>query len=358
MRRMNLRRITFAVNVPSFAQIRIGWISLWVVLLLWINTGYSAAQATPMVSCRLSSASVGVGGPFELFLEVQNVQNFYGYELSLLYDPSLVELVDADPDREGVNAQLGDFLQPDFLVLNEIYEPGEFLLNLTQVDPTLARSGNGLLAQILVAGRSEDMATFTLADVALYSASGDEIPHQLQNCALQVGNVAPPTVTPTEATATPVPATAVVATATPAPPMAAMATGAPSTSTPVLQLWLPLVVAQAIPVQDDLAQRDPASNVVEESTATTIPQPEVITSTPVPLLVAALPLLATPTPSVSWAALPPSGLAPNHQSLSTAYTLAEQNLMVLLLCLSAAGVAGIGFLGLIASVLLIGLRSL
>jgi hypothetical protein len=57
-----------------------------------------------------------------------------------------------------------------------------------------------------------------------------------------------------------------------------------------------------------------------------------------------------------WALLPPSGLAPNRQSPSTAYMLAEQNLVVMLLCLSAVGVAGAGFLGLIASVLLVGLR--
>jgi hypothetical protein len=47
MRRMNLRRIAFAVNAPGSSQIRVRWIALWVVLLLWISTGYSAAQATP-----------------------------------------------------------------------------------------------------------------------------------------------------------------------------------------------------------------------------------------------------------------------------------------------------------------------
>jgi hypothetical protein len=220
-------------------RFRVWWIIYCVTILGWPGSGHSAAQAGVLtLSCHLPSASVPVAGQTELFLEIQNVQNLYGYELVLRYDPTLIEFVDAEPLREGVNTQLSNFLSPDFVVLNDIDPPGELWLNLTQIDPTAARSGSSPLARAIVTGLQDGIANFTITDLILYDVAGNEIPYQVQNCALQVGpppsptesptlppgtpTLAPPTTTPTQApptvAAVDTSISTVVPTATPAPP--------------------------------------------------------------------------------------------------------------------------------------------
>ena len=84
------------------------------------------------------------GGQADLFLEVQNVKDLYGYEFTLRYAADVVEFSDADPKGALKYLQLGDFLSPDFRMFDDTNRPGEFWLNVTQLAPAPARSGNGL----------------------------------------------------------------------------------------------------------------------------------------------------------------------------------------------------------------------
>ena len=223
-----------ATNLLQRFWMRGGALLCWALLLLWTNPGHSVAQATlPVLACRLSASTVAMGGQVELFVEVRDVQNFYGYELSLLYDATRIEFVDADPTREAVNAQMGDFLSLDFLVLNDIYTPGEFLLNLSQIAPTPARSGSGLLARAVLVGRGAGAVSFTFADVFFYDANGEEMQVDIQGCSLQVGEGgAAPASTPTEtATATALP-TEAPATPTPVTPTATFTAQPTATTQP------------------------------------------------------------------------------------------------------------------------------
>ena len=47
-------------------------------------------------------------------IEVVDVKNLYGTQLELTYDPSLVEVVDADPDTPGTQVRLGTVWVPSY----------------------------------------------------------------------------------------------------------------------------------------------------------------------------------------------------------------------------------------------------
>ena len=300
------------------------WLTACCALVgIWLGTGHSAAQeGVPTLSCRLPSAPITVGGQAEVFLEIQNVQNLYGYELVLRYDSTLIEFVDADPAREGVNTQLSNFLSPDFLVLNDVDPPGELWLNLMQIDPTPARSGSSPLARAIVTGRQDGIVNFSVTDLILYDVAGNEIPYQIQNCALQVGTPPSPTATVTLPAATP---TLALAPDTPtAIPM--------DTSTETAVQAPPTVAASATPVPAVIPTAAPTtgaapptpSQPTASSTATSLPVPPAAVS-PVTAVASAATATVLPTPIAAGAValtVAPSVPVPVAPAASTlAYTL-------------------------------------
>lgn len=80
---------------------------------------------------------------------VFNVSNLCGYELHLGFDPSVLQVVDMDPVRTGINIAPGDFVSPDFVPLNESSNiTGTVSIGVIQVgrDP---QSGDGRLASVM-----------------------------------------------------------------------------------------------------------------------------------------------------------------------------------------------------------------
>lgn len=158
-----------------------------------------AQNTMPTVSCQVANEQIAVGGWTELTLKIENVTDFYGYSLTLRYDPTLTEIRDGDANREGVNAKLGGFVQPDFLSLNDVIEPGQLWLDLMQLGQTKAVSGNGVLSTILLQGLKNGSLDFAIVNVTLYDLNGTEIPYKIKNCTLEIAGqpVSTPTTTAT-----------------------------------------------------------------------------------------------------------------------------------------------------------------
>ncbi len=348
-------------------------------LLLWLGSSRSAAQAQlPIVTCRVTPVSIAVGNQAELSLDVENVQGLNGYELKLTYDPGVVEFKDADPDRELVNVRLGDFVSPDFLVLNDIEQPGELLLSLTQLGHSPARSGKGTLADAALIGRRIGRADFKVADVILYDINGSEIEHQVQNCSVEITQgpppsaaetqpaATPPLTPPSEASISPVPAATSTATTPPSPanqPQPA-ATAAPA-GTPTLVLTATIAPASVVvaPSTTALTLSLPyISNAIDESAGQApVPPTEhqkTATAEPAATIVAGeqvmLPLVApgttqqtataTPTPQPTAQLDTPAPIT--HQQLQLSGLTGPTISLAWLFPLGFT-LAGLGFLGLI-----------
>jgi hypothetical protein len=103
-------------------------------------------------------------------IRVEDVSDLYGADIIVTFDPRVVRVIDADPAKAGVQVQQGPFLDPGFTVYNFAdNEAGMVRFTMTQLNPSPAKSGNGVLFYIKLRainpGRSaikitkDDMAT-------------------------------------------------------------------------------------------------------------------------------------------------------------------------------------------------------
>ena len=119
----------------------------------------SAGQST-VVRPNPLLASAAVGESVVVTLYVQDVQNLYGADIGLSFDPAVLEVVDANPSVAGMQIQpLDTFLKPDFVVTAKacnVVDPadpdcavaGRVRYVATQVNPSLPASGSGPLAAV------------------------------------------------------------------------------------------------------------------------------------------------------------------------------------------------------------------
>lgn len=199
-----------------------------------LNQAWVSAQQPTTLRCRLENTTINTDEETIFVLDVLDVSNLYGYELNLTFGAAHVHIEDADPDKAGINLAIGDFILPDFVVVNTAdNSTGKIRLALTQLSPSTAVSGSGELARATIKGVSAGITNFTFTDAVLSDPEGKAIPVQLQNCSLQVteGGTATPTITPTATStstgaSTPTPSITPTATAT--------VTGTPPTPTPTM----------------------------------------------------------------------------------------------------------------------------
>jgi len=207
-------------------------------------------------------AQVVVGDTTTVDIRVESVTGLHGAEVYLSFDPMLLEVVDDDPDAEGVQIQPGTFLSPDFVSQNLVdHTTGEIEFSLSQLPPHGPVSGSGVLATITFQGKAVGTSALTFIDVVLSDDDGEAISAEVRDGDITVVSATPPapvltpmpTLTPTPTspasllptptsptsplptpTSTPTPAPG--PTSTPASSPTSTPTSAPSPTAPVLKL--------------------------------------------------------------------------------------------------------------------------
>ena len=191
------------------------------------------AQTTPAVTVRVAPAAVEVpaGQPTDVAVEVVDVQDLYGFDLALTFDPNAVEIMDADPSQTGVQMALGTFLDPGFVVLNSADNArGTLRFAMTQLNPSSPKSGTGTLIVIRLRGKQVSSSTpLTLTNAQLAMRDGGSLLTHLisgQVSVVAMGSAPTSTPIPTQGSGTP------MMTFTPPslPAMAATATSPAATS--------------------------------------------------------------------------------------------------------------------------------
>lgn len=115
-------------------------------------------------------------------IRVEGVENLYGLELNIRYDPTIVRVDSIRP---------GTFLNADFVVEQKINnDTGRSSLAYTQIGHP-ARSGSGDIAELVL--RKTDclgQSPLQLANVILSDENGNAIPHTLSSGQTQSGSPA------------------------------------------------------------------------------------------------------------------------------------------------------------------------
>ena len=122
------------------------WLLILAVILPIAITYPVGAQANDPVIIRIipPDAQVVVNQTIDIAVEVENVSNLYGIDVLLEFDPQAVAVVDMDPILDGVQVQLGQFMEPGFSILNLAdNELGRLRLAMTQLNPSPPQEGTG-----------------------------------------------------------------------------------------------------------------------------------------------------------------------------------------------------------------------
>jgi hypothetical protein len=131
----------------------------------------------------LSPGSTGV-----MTISVSGASGLYGAEAHLTFDPSVVEVVDADGSKPGVQVALGDLLSPDFVAVNSADNGlGTVDLALTQLSPTPPSDGEGALAMITFRGVATGTSTIEFDSAILADPDGEPIAADVHGGTVNVG---------------------------------------------------------------------------------------------------------------------------------------------------------------------------
>ena len=157
------------------------------------------AQSGTIVRCDPAAKDATLGETFTLDIYVENVADLYAADVRLRFNDSLLEVVDASANEDGVQVTpLGVFLAPDYIVQNFVAPDAQgraiayAATQLYTAHPN-AVSGSGPLARVTFRPLAEDIATLTFTYQKLARPDGTQIPASVQNCVVNIGPAAPPT---------------------------------------------------------------------------------------------------------------------------------------------------------------------
>jgi len=136
----------------------------------------------------------------EVPVEVRDVEELYAVDLTIRFDPEILQVEDANPDQEGVQPGLATFLDAGMTLFNEVdNETGTVRFVMSQINPSEGKSGSGNLLVLYFVGKQAGTSQITVEKVELANRSGEAIPVSGVNAEIVVSEGAP------EVVATPIP---------------------------------------------------------------------------------------------------------------------------------------------------------
>ena len=139
----------------------------------------ATAQTTIVVSPTLIASSVGLPATVEIW--VQDVEALYAGGFLLAFDPSLVQVQDANPYQDGVQIESGSWLERQLELANSVDNTaGEVDFAVTQSHPETGKDGSGMLARITFVRVAEGISTLEFSQVELGDDEGSIIPASAQ----------------------------------------------------------------------------------------------------------------------------------------------------------------------------------
>lgn len=174
------------------------------------------ALFSPAISARVQAQNIAIVRPEPIALQLdageiasveillENARNVYGIDVSGTFNPSIVEIVDADPTANGIQMIAGEFPQPDFVAVNSADNvAGTFRFVTTQVNPTQPATGAGTVFSFEVRGRAGGKTDLAINLVEMADRDGMLLASSTSSATIEVsGAPAQPTgivLQPTEA---------------------------------------------------------------------------------------------------------------------------------------------------------------
>lgn len=177
-------------------QVRLaGTIVLLLMLALMALPAPAHAGGEPQLQLSAKKLELKVGQKVKVDLWVKNAPQIYGADVHLVFDPDLVEVVDADKKTDGIQVKPGEFLDPDeglFLQYWVDNEAGTVDYALALLNPAPPSEGDGVLMQITFRGKADGLANVAITEGLFGTQIGDTIQPDLDQITITIGRASAP----------------------------------------------------------------------------------------------------------------------------------------------------------------------
>ena len=134
-----------------------------------------------------SADSLGIDEECDVEIRLERAVNLYGLHIHLEFDPAKMQVVDADPEREGIQITPGHLPSPDFIALNMVdNEYGMIDYAVVQTYPREPASGSGIVAVIRVRAIGPGISPIAVLHAQLSDPDGNELPVRVENFEIDV----------------------------------------------------------------------------------------------------------------------------------------------------------------------------
>lgn len=151
---------------------------LW---LSWLTGACSPVRAeTTSIRVQPEASTVQVGQTIDIQFVIQDVADLYGIDIQIDYDALLLEVVDVDANRTGIQVAGGQFPYPDFVAENDAdNSTGTIRYVVTQLNPRDPAAGSGTIMTVRFKGIAVGTSVLEIQRADLVTASALQIDAQI-----------------------------------------------------------------------------------------------------------------------------------------------------------------------------------
>jgi len=151
----------------------------FLALLVITSSVIHAIHASEKTTVHFSPPSGYILMQDEIAIEVwvSNVNHLYGLDIRATFDPGQIQIIDADPSRDGVQIlPRRDILSPDIIVRREAdNDKGVIWYAVTQLNPAPPVSGSGAVFAFKMHPLNLGVNRFDFSNVQLVTRDGEVI---------------------------------------------------------------------------------------------------------------------------------------------------------------------------------------
>ena len=176
----------------------------------WLSAALLVSLLSPALALGQAGAEVAIappvgdlvaGQPTTLDIVAQSVNNLYGAELHLRFDPAVVRLEDGDDQQAGLQLTPGSLLDPTqgSVIINRAdNQAGTAVFAITLLNPAPAVEGSGVLARLTVVPLQPGVLRIELESIRLITRDMQTLDVSARGLQIQVADQASPSVSTTQ----------------------------------------------------------------------------------------------------------------------------------------------------------------
>ena len=153
------------------------------------ETSTSDPQIKAMVRPEPLVNHVTLNQKITIQILIDDVVNLTGGEMDICFNPTVLQVIDADHEKTGIQVQHGNYLVPDIVVSNEVDNTnGKITYAIVQFPPNPPLNGTGTFLTVTFKGIADGESEVSFEIIKLADDRGAFIAHTVQNGVITVGD--------------------------------------------------------------------------------------------------------------------------------------------------------------------------